>query len=96
MKSEIVTHGVWSYGTVPAHAWIVRETDDFYREEWDEDPPTLGPDGCAYYVFSGTGRELQAASRSRTFKTLQDALAYADEVLIDLTWDAAPGRARDD
>lgn len=80
--TEVLREGTWFYaGEMPARIRIVRRDWDWHHEPgFDPDPPSLGPDGWAYYVEWAPPSAPSAFHRpSPTCLTFDAALALAEQ-----------------
>lgn len=88
---EVLKCGRWSSGYSAGYVWIVRQSRDYYHEEFYEEGPDLDADGWAYYALYGSAPALsEHSSRSRTCLSEQEAVAVAEGVLGSVEWGVLP------
>jgi hypothetical protein len=100
LRVEVVRIGTWLYdGTVPTPVRILRQNWDYYYEkDFDEEPPSLNAEGCAFYVAYGEPwvssdgwNRVDYPSRSRTCLSAEEAVELATATLgQSIVWTEPP------
>jgi hypothetical protein len=86
-RAEVIGFGRWTSDGTQGFLWIIRQTWDFYYEEFYDEGPDLSSEGWAYYVLYGTEPQLErAVSRSRTCMSMQEAAKLAEDTVGEIEW----------
>lgn len=86
-RGQTLRRGVWRRAGSDGFVFIVRQSWDFYHDEYTEGEPDLGPDGYAYYaLFASQDDVNQSQSRSPTCLTESEAVERAERLSGPITW----------
>ena len=85
---SVIRRGRWSTDGASGFVWIVRQTWDYYHEEFYDDGPDLNEEGLAYYALFGVVEDIaQHLSRSRSCLSEDEVVRVAEQTVTSIVWE---------